>query len=219
MKKDVIGFIVGGLAMLAIATIVGVWQDKNLKADNAALQAEIDAMYEGWKILETSSNNKIDALLKSIGELNGQIDSLMFANAGLEETIAQKDRENAIIADENEQMRTEIQPVLDANPKVAQFVANLESMVVNYKEIVFTFQEEVKNYKGIVFSLTEKYNAQARISEEYKLQLDQVKSLLDKEKTLTSLQGKMIQKVRRQRNGIGVLSVAVLAGIGVASLL
>jgi hypothetical protein len=29
----------------------------------------------------------------------------------------------------------------------------------------------------------------------------------------------MIQKVRRQRNGIGVLSVAVLAGIGVASLL
>jgi chromosome segregation ATPase len=219
MKKYIAGFIIGALVAIAVSNLVGVWQDAKLKDENAGLKADIKELDLKWASLEATSNKKIADLLESIGGLNGNIDSLMFVNSNLEEANRKRERENSVISAENKKMKTEIQPVLDANPRVKEFVSNLETINENQAKVIFTLKEQRTNDQSIILSWSEKYIAQVRISEEYALQLSAVKDRLDKEKTLTSLQGKMIQKLRRQKGAIGILTAVGWVGLGAAILL
>jgi len=219
MKKYIVGFIIGALVAIAVSNLVGVWQDAKLKDENAGLKADIKELDLKWASLEATSNKKIADLLESIGGLNGNIDSLMFVNSNLEEANRKRERENSAISAENKKMKTEIQPVLDANPRVKEFVSNLETINENQAKVIFTLKEQRTNDQSIILSWSEKYIAQVRISEEYALQLSAVKDRLDKEKTLTSLQGKTIQKLRRQKGAIGILTAVGWVGLGAAILL
>jgi len=219
MKKYIVGFIIGALVAIAVSNLVGVWQDAKLKDENAGLKADIKELDLKWASLEATSNKKIADLLESIGGLNGNIDSLMFVNSNLEEANRKRERENSVISAENKKMKTEIQPVLDANPRVKEFVSNLETINENQAKVIFTLKEQRTNDQSIILSWSEKYIAQVRISEEYALQLSAVKDRLDKEKTLTSLQGKTIQKLRRQKGAIGILTAVGWVGLGAAILL
>jgi hypothetical protein len=219
MKKYIVGFIIGALVAIAVSNLVGVWQDAKLKDENAGLKADIKELDLKWASLEATSNKKIADLLESIGGLNGNIDSLMFVNSNLEEANRKRERENSAISAENKKMKTEIQPVLDANPRVKEFVSNLETINENQAKVIFTLKEQRTNDQSIILSWSEKYIAQVRISGEYALQLSAVKDRLDKEKTLTSLQGKTIQKLRRQKGAIGILTAVGWVGLGAAILL
>jgi len=219
MKKYIVGFIIGALVAIAVSNLVGVWQDAKLKDENAGLKADIKELDLKWASLEATSNKKIADLLESIGGLNGNIDSLMFVNSNLEEANRKRERENSVISAENKKMKTEIQPVLDANPRVKEFVSNLETINENQAKVIFTLKEQRTNDQSIILSWSEKYIAQVRISGEYALQLSAVKDRLDKEKTLTSLQGKTIQKLRRQKGAIGILTAVGWVGLGAAILL
>lgn len=174
MKKYLIGILIG----LAAGYIYSSCRASKWKADAANWKAE----YEKQKVVvaesEAASNGRIAELLEKIGGLQGNIDSLVFANAGLEELLADKEHANGELQEEAELLKAEVQPVLDANPKVAALVSNLQEQIGNKDSIIFTLREQRENDQKIIFSLTQKYEGQVQISMEYMAQLKDTKGLL-----------------------------------------
>jgi chromosome segregation ATPase len=218
MKKYIIGAIVGILVM----TIGGHFYTKARVSKWKQDAIEWKQSYEAEKAIvaqnELASNQKIDLLLEKIGDLQGNIDSLMTVNADLENHIIYLEQTNEETGAAIDQLMTEVQPVLDSNPKVRELVDRLKSQNANKDQIIFTLKEQRANDQKIIFNLTDKYEAQVQISSELKLSLEAKAALLAKAELRVNLLDKRVAALGRSGDLKSVLTVGV-ALVTLASIL
>lgn len=192
MKRYFIGAIVGILLTLLGGHFYTKWRMGDLKKKNAALKEEISVMTTSLANYNLGSDKKIEALLKQIGGLQGNVDSLMFANANLEADLASQTHETEAAEANAAALQTEIQPVLDANPKVREAFEAKDRVIISLKAENFSLREQRQNDQKIIFSLTEKYEAQVQISKEYLGKLKETRGLLAKVELRLNLQDKRV---------------------------
>jgi len=215
MKKYLTGAIIGILVASLGGHFYSRWRTAELRQQNESLRTEIVIMTEGLEQHERMSNQKIDALLVSIGELQGNIDSLMFVNANLETELGAAAAHTSEAEARAAALTAEIQPVLDANPTVREAFAAKDEAIASLKVENFTLKQQRANDQKIIFSLTEKYEAQVRISTEYLGQVTAAKGLLAKVELRLNLQDKRVVRLERLSNwktgGIVVAGAVALA--------
>lgn len=119
---------VAALAWIFLGPKDHEWRDRYF-ADIVPLQANEKILVDAIKRLEVERDS-----------LYGQIDSANTIIASKTEEIDELKMEGSAIAAENKKLKIEIQPVLDANPKVAEFVAGLEAQIVNKDKIILAME-------------------------------------------------------------------------------
>jgi regulator of replication initiation timing len=217
MKKYLTGAIVGILVTMLGGHFYTRWKMADLKKDNAILKEEIGATKTALAQLTLESDKRIEALLEQIGGLQGNIDSLVFANANLEEEL-QAQRESREAAEARAaSLQAEIQPVLDANPKVREAFEAKDRVIAGLKAENFTLVQQRKNDQEIIFNLTQKYEAQVHISLEYQAQLFETRGLLQKVELRLNQQDRRVALLQRQGAwktygivGVGILTLAAI---------
>jgi hypothetical protein len=80
---------------------------------------------------------------EELGVLRGMVDSSNFEIERLVEEVSQKEAEAAWAAHQLEGLKEEIQPVLDANPKVKEFVLGLMGQVALKDDVIFSLKKIV----------------------------------------------------------------------------
>lgn len=216
--KKAIGWIIFGI----IAGLVGGYfytscKDGPLKKENAQLKVEIADMKVVQTQLEETSLKQIARLLDQIGGLQGNIDSLMFVNVGLENDLAVARARTTELEAAAGPLLTEVQPVLDANPRVKELVMNLLGQVASGKDQIFTLTKQVETWKG-AFSSSELKGL------DYKKGMDVYKGLWEGEKSLRmkveqrlALQDLRVVSLENKFRLTGIGGIAV--GIAVVVLL
>ena len=215
--KKAIGWIIFGIILgLVGGYFYSSCKDGPHKAENAALKQEIADMKVVQAELEANSIGEIQKLLEQIGGLQGNIDSLMFVNVGLENDLAAARAHAAALEAQAGPLLAEVQPVLDANPRVKELVMNLLAQVASGKDQVFTLSKQVETWKGAYVNSEKKYQAQLKISETYKVLWEGEKGLRQKIEIRLNLQSKRVGILEGRAKltstaGVVVGGVALLA--------
>lgn len=212
MKKIITWLIVGILAGLVGGYFIQSCRDAPLKKENAQLKADIALMKVVQTELETSSAKQIADLLDQIGGLQGNIDSLMTINGDLETTLETLGQTAADLGAQAEALKAEVQPAIDANPKLKLFVGNLLAQIANGRDQIFTLTKQVETWKS-AFANSE------LISLDYKKGMETYKALWEGEKALRQ---KIEIRLNLQDKRVGILegrirltsTAAVVIGAG-----
>jgi chromosome segregation ATPase len=215
MKKIITWLIAGIVAGLVGGYLIQSCRDAPLKKENAQLKADIALMRVVQTELEESSAAQISALLENIGTLQGNIDSLMTVNADLEADLENSRQDAAVLEAQAGILMAEVQPAIDANPKLRLFVGNLLAQIANGKDQIFTLTKQVETWKG-AFANSE------LIGLDYKKGMDTYKALWEGEK---GLRQKIEIRLNLQDKRVGILegrirltSTVGVVGVGVALL-
>ena len=195
MKKIITWLIVGVLVGLVGGYFYSSCKDGPLKRENAALKEEITEMKVVQTELEAHSLGEIQKLLEQIGGLQGNIDSLMTANVGLENDLSASQAHAAALEAQTGPLLAEVQPVLDANPRVKELVMNLMAQVATGKDQVFTLSKQVETWKG-AFANSELKGL------DYKKGMDAYRVLWEGEKALRQ---KIEIRLNLQSKRVGIL--------------
>lgn len=212
MKKIITWLIVGIVAGLAGGYFIQSCRDAPLKKENAQLKADIALMKVVQTELEESSTKQIADLLEQIGGLQGNIDSLMTVNADLETDLENSRQDAAALEAQAGILMAEVQPVIDANPKLKLFVETILAQVANGKDQIFTLAKQVETWKGAFVSSEGKYQAQIKISADYKGLWEGEKGLRQKIEIRLNLQDKRVGILGariRLTSTVGVVGAAV----------
>ena len=139
--------------VLAIALVVAcVFLDRSCRHNKS--YKERMRQYEKAVNIVTADNfmarERIKGLEEIQGNLQGEIDSANTIISQHEVTIEQL-RGKVNVANANTaKLRTEVQPVLDQNPKVAELVASLDagialrdSLITDQQKLIFTLKERI----------------------------------------------------------------------------
>ena len=215
MKKIITWLIVGIVAGLVGGYLFQSCRDAPLKKENAQLKADIALMKVVQTELEASSAKEIAALLENIGTLQGNIDSLMTVNAELEVDLENSRQDAANLEAQAGILMAEVQPAIDANPKLRLFVGNLLAQIANGKDQIFTLTKQVETWKD-AFANSELKGLG------YKEGMDVYKGLWEGEK---GLRQKIEIRLNLQDKRVGILggrirltSTVGVVGVGVALL-
>jgi len=192
MKKIITWLIVGVLAGLVGGYFYSSCKDGPLKKENAALKEEIAAMKVVQTELEAHSLGEIQKLLEQIGGLQGNIDSLMFVNVGLENDLTVARARTAELEAAAGPLLAEVQPVLDANPRVKELVMNLLAQVASGKDQFSLATKKADTWEQAYVNSEKKYQAQLKISETYKVLWEGEKGLRQKIEIRLNLQSKRV---------------------------
>jgi len=195
MKKIITWLIVGVLVGLVGGYFYSSCKDGPLKRENAALKEEITEMKVVQTELEAHSLGEIQKLLEQIGGLQGNIDSLMFVNVGLENDLSASQAHAAALEAQTGPLLAEVQPFLDANPRVKELVMNLMAQVATGKDQVFTLSKQVETWKG-AFANSELKGL------DYKKGMDAYRVLWEGEKALRQ---KIEIRLNLQSKRVGIL--------------
>ena len=208
MKKIIPWIIAGALACLFGGYFYSSCRDALLREENARLEAVIEDMKVIQTELEAHSLGEIQKLLEQIGGLQGNIDSLMFVNVGLENDLSASQAHAAALEAQTGPLLAEVQPVLDANPRVKELVMNLMAQVATGKDQVFTLSKQVETWKG-AFANSELKGL------DYKKGMDAYRVLWEGEKALRQ---KIEIRLNLQSKRVGILEGRIkltsMAGAG-----
>lgn len=208
--------IIGILAGAALGYFVPSCRDSKLKRENADLKAQITEQTLEVEALEKTHSAERDALLEQIGGLQGNIDSLMTVNAELETQLSDEQVTGAQIGAQVNALVTEVQPVLDANPRVKELVLTLMAQVANKDSQIFTLSSQKKNLQDALVSSGQKFQAQLKITDTYKADWESELGLRRMVETRLNLQDRRVGILeRRSKLTIGGAALAV----GAAALL
>jgi SMC interacting uncharacterized protein involved in chromosome segregation len=215
MKKTLTWLIAGVVAGLVGGYLIQSCRDAPLKKENAQLKVEIAEMKVIQTELEKISKSGIEMLLEQIKSLQGNIDSLMTVNAQQEAKIAGFEQTTSELEGENRELRTEVQPVIDANPQLKAFVANLDLTIATQKKVIFTLKEQVGTWMDAYTNSEGKYQTEKKISLEYKGLWEGEKGLRQKIEIRLSLQDRRVGILGVR---IKLTSTVAVVGAGVALL-
>jgi hypothetical protein len=211
MKKIITWLIAGIVAGLVGGYLIQSCRDAPLKKENAQLKADIAPMKVAQTELEASSAAQISALLENIGTLQGNIDSLMTVNADLETDLENSRQDAAALEAQAGILMAEVQPAIDANPKLKVFVGNLLAQIANGKDQIFTLTKQVETWKGAFISSEGKYQAQLKISDNYKVLWEGENALRLKVEQRLAIQDLRIVSLENKFRLIGIGGIAVAA--------
>lgn len=219
MKKAAKWLIIGILAGAVAGWVITSLLDAPLKKENAQLKDQIAAVKVDLEILEKTLTAEREALLEQIGGLQGNIDSLMTVNVGLENDLLASQQSTADLEAHAAALQEEVQPVLDANPKVRELVLNLMAQVAGGKDQVLILAKQKENLEEALVNSENKYLAQVKMTDTYKVQLEREAALRQLVETRLSLQDKRVGVLeRRQKLTIGGAGLAVGAAVLTAIL-
>ena len=150
----------GWLAMLAKSCRTS----QQLREAKLAYQA-----YRQISIADTEMKKaQIAALESRQSELMGQIDSTNTVIAARDEEITLQKKKFAEIVGQTEILRTEVQPVIDANPKLREFVAGLDATILAQNWLIVEQDKQVASLKERIMFDDERYANEQAISANWK---------------------------------------------------
>jgi len=155
------------------------------------------------KVIEAAAieNIELDKKLYSSQQVIGQMTS----------TIGQAQAGEAAAAAESAKLKTEVQPAIDANPKLKAFVLSLESRLTQKDGIILTLEARDVERVQQIASWRGKFDAQVQASEAWKAKYDA-------QERIASLSGEALKlanrKLRRTQilSNVGKISLVGLGG-------
>jgi hypothetical protein len=163
MKKYLIGAAIG----IAITVISG------LLYQHYVVAPELKAKEDAYNILKTQTDadqKAREALIadqiKKIVQLDGQITEAYKRIGVLTAAVGIKETEVGVLEGQAKVLRTEVDAVIKANPKLSAFVLNLETQLADHKQIEFTLKQALAEKDGIIADKDSKFNALKIISDQ-----------------------------------------------------
>lgn len=217
MKRLAAGILIGILIGLAGWYIYLSARDSPLKRENDALKKEIASAKTALEFLEKEASVKIEELLETIGGLQGNIDSLMFVSAQLEEEVERLRGESAALEAETAMLKEELQPVIDANPRLRVFVDGLFAQIAKERELGFTLARRCDTLEEAFLNSEKKSVALAEEVEIYKGLWTREKDLRGKVELRLNLQDKRVVSLERRitLTSVAGVTVAVVALVAI----
>ena len=211
MKRIITWLLVGVVAGLAGGYLYTSCKDGPLKRENAALKKEIADMKIVQTELEAQSLGEIQGLLEQIGGLQGNIDSLMFVNVGLENKLSAGAHAIAERNLEIETLKVDAQAAIDANPAVRRLFEAYEAGRIEDKTQIFNLGQQVVTWKDAFGESEKKYLAQLKISDNYKGLWEGEKALRLKVEQRLALQDVRIVSLENKFRLTGICGISVAA--------
>jgi uncharacterized protein YneF (UPF0154 family) len=220
MKKVLFWLVIGLLAGAIGGYFVTDCRDAPLKRENAALKEEISVQKLEFETLEKFSAAKVSGLLEQIGGLQGNIDSLMFANVGLENALEGHRRTVEVQSAEIRELRTaEVEELMERYPALRAYDLAKDRLIETKDKMIFTLVKQVETWKDAFANSEKKYQAQVEITGIERAQKEAVKALLQKVETRLSLQDRRVALLeRRQLWTVGSGALVVVAVVLVSIL-
>lgn len=219
MKKYLIGGVVGALLALVAGYLWKGHEADRLAIENTVLTEQLaQAKTEHQKWLEDAMKY-IEGQDAQINELQGMTDSLMTVNADLENEINSLHGSSAAALAEAAALRAEVQPALDANPKLKTYVLHLEKVIRDQSDEIELYMKYTENWKQVAANSEKKYLAQVQISDTYKAAIDREAALRKATEQRLSLQDKRIALLSKHKKwALGATAIVIGAAILTATL-
>jgi len=131
------------------------------KADYAELQRITDADH-------AMSLDRIAADEVALAALQGRVDTAQVVIDARDTTIAALRGKVTTTDAENNRLRTEVQPVIDANPALAEFVASLDAGIALRNALLVEQDTQIKDLKEQGRLKDERFAVQVELTEEWK---------------------------------------------------
>ena len=217
MKRLAAGMLVGVLIGLVGWYIYLSARDSPLKRENEALKKEIAMARVELEVLEKQSLARIEELTEQIGGLQGNIDSLMFVSAQLEEEAERLRGESAALEAETAMLKEELQPVIDANPRLRLFVDGLFAQVAKERELGFSLAKRYETMEEAFLNSEKKSVALAEEAELYKGLWTRERDHREKVELRLNLQDKRVVSLERRitLTSVAGATVAVVALVAI----
>ena len=206
--------------VLAIALVVSlVFLDRSCRHNKS--YKERMRQYEEAVNIVTADNGMARQRIKELeeiqGNLHGEIDSANTIISQHEVTIEQL-RGKVNVANANTaKLRTEVQPVLDQNPKVAELVASLDNTILSQAALIGKQDELIVALKSRIVLDDERFSNQVQISDEWKAMYDREHALrVQAEDLFKSCEHS--KKVNNLWGNVKAVAVGVAAGVVVGVL-
>jgi len=150
---------------------------------------------------------------EEIATLRGEIDSSNTILAGLLLRADQAEAQAAARKEENERLRQEVQPVIDANPRLKAYVLSLNQTIADQGEAIVSLRFSLVEQERLVGLYQRQLQAQIEISESWKRQYEAEQALRIGFESSFLLSQRSLRKAKSREKWI-----AGAAGIGGALL-
>ena len=208
MKIRAIYYIAAGLAL---ALTVSVCDGLKTVDKYSKLTGQYEEALKAQKALVAEKDKAIVVQQAAIAELDKKLYTSAQVIGQMTTAIGQAQASEAAAAAESAKLKADVQPVIDANPKLKAFVFSLESRLAQKDGIILTLEaRDVERVKQIA-AWQGKYDAQVVISESWKAQYEGANRLL----TISAdLNKSLIRKVKTQTILGNIKTGAVVAAAG-----
>ncbi len=174
MKRLVSPVVIGALVFAVLVLLDGRHQ---MGREISAWRAENTSLRKANAEAEAASRAAIADLEAANATLAGEADSLATVIASKDGTIAALRGKVAATKAETALLRTEIQPVLDANPKVSELVTSLDATIALQSALIMEQQELVTTLKRRVELGDERLANQVAIGDEWRAMYERERAL------------------------------------------
>ena len=217
MKKALFWLVIGLVAGAIGGYFVTDCRDAPLKKENAALKDEITVKALEVETLERLSAAKVAGLVEQIGGLQGNVDSLMFVNVGLENKLEGLRRVSEAQSVEIRELRTaEVEELMERYPALKAYDLAKDRLIETRDRMIFTLAKQVETWKDAFANSEKKSEAKDEIIEIVTAERDAQKGLrLMVEKRLSIQDLRVISLERKSRLTVGASVVACLAAAAV----
>ena len=200
--------LVGGLVLVCLALIDrscgGAAALREAKAAYAALAEKTDAA-------NTESRERIAALTKEVGQMTNTISQQDAEILARDATITRQKAQIALNVGQVAALRTEVQPVLDANPKVAELVASLDAGILLRDALIVEQQGQITTLTAQGIVKDQRFTAQVAISDEWKANYER--------ENILRVQAEGLFKISERRVGMNKMITKVALGVAGAGIL
>jgi len=218
VKDFLVGMGIGLLIGVVGLTLYWNSHSKTLMAENKRLKAEYEIVATRLDAMEKIDGQKIQAALKEVGDLQEKNDVLSKKNSELTQTVDILEANIGVLHAQNETLKTQVQPVIDANPALKMYFDNLTLEISEQSREIFTIKQKVVNAEQMAANSEKKFQDQSLISIAYKADLDGERALRllaenrlsQQQKTILSLQKKATLGVIGTGTGLVISAVAVI---------
>ena len=205
------------LACLGLALLALFCWAKSCRSDAALRQAKVE--YAG-RLAVAEAENEMSR--RTIGELSTRMDTLAKESATKDKQISQYvEKASTLKAElaksdsEAMALRTKVQPVLDSNPAMAEFVAALDAGIVLRDKLIVNQDSQITALKERVRLADLRYESQAKISEEWQAMYEREASLRKQAEGLF----KMAERRTKSSRFITKAAVVVAGAVVVSRLI
>jgi low affinity Fe/Cu permease len=174
MKKLVAPIVIAALLLLCLTLL-----DRACNSDAALVKAKAD--YADLKRTTEADHalalGRIADLERTSAEYVEEISTYQVEIAARDTTIATLRGKVTTTDSENARLRTEVQPVIDANPALAEFVASLDAGIVLRNALIVEQDAQIKDLKEQGRLKDERLSIQVRLTDEWKAAYDKEHAL------------------------------------------
>ena len=169
MKK-----LLGPVIIAALLILCLTFLDRACNSNAALVKAKADYA-ELKRITEADHAMSLDRMAALEADklaLQGQVDAKQVVIEARDTTIASLRGKVTTSNIENEKLRTEVQPVIDANPALAEFVASLDAGIVLRDYLIVEQEGQINALKEQGRLKDERFAVQVKLTEEWRTQYE-----------------------------------------------